>query len=835
MKATADAGLVLGLSAAAGAGTARIGVKAATLAVLTRAGFAVPDALVLTADAAASHLHATAESAGDVLTAPLPAAVEAALQAIGAHFGDAVLAVRSSAAAEDLPDASFAGQYETVLHVRGPAALHDAVRRCWASAHGDRIRAYRRSRGQSGAAAIAVLVQRQVDPDVAGVAFTANPVTGDRDEVLVSAVPGLGDALVGGETEPDEWTVRGSAATAVRVVHQALTGEQARAVATVARRVEELLGGPQDVEWAMAGGRLLVLQARPVTALPRRPVADLPPGPWLKDVEHYPEPFTPLGASVAVPAVSEGLSAMFAAWGGLLERLDLRTVGGEAYAQPVPVGGHTGPPPPWWVLAVLARVAPPLRRRMRTAARTVRPEIFAAQLEEWTTRWKPQLAADTDRLGAVDLGGLGDPELAEHLGHVADLAHRALHLHFHLIPLYTVPPYELVEACRTLLGWDELDALTLLAGASETSSAPARALARVAARVAAQPAARAAVERPDADLAERLVLADADCGTAFAQWCAEYGTRCVHDDPGSPTYAERPWLLAGLLRDALAATDAGAADPQERASALREEATGRARAALAGRSRADRDRFERLLATALRYYPLREDTVFSLARISGALRRAALEAGRRLAARGDLDRPDDAVQLDLATLRAATAGPAQAELRELVAAARAERAWVRHHPGPPLLGPPPAPSPDVRGLPLSARRLNAALLWSQPRPVAAPSDADRSVLVGVAASPGRGTGPVRVVRTEADFGLLRPGDVLVAPTTDPAWSVLFGVAGALVTDGGGLLSHAGIVAREHALPAVVATGEATRTLVDGEIVTVDGSTGRVLRESHDRS
>ncbi|MGH3745182.1 MAG: PEP-utilizing enzyme, partial [Mycobacteriales bacterium] len=145
-------------------------------------------------------------------------------------------------------------------------------------------------------------------------------------------------------------------------------------------------------------------------------------------------------------------------------------------------------------------------------------------------------------------------------------------------------------------------------------------------------------------------------------------------------------------------------------------------------------------------------------------------------------------------------------------------------------GPPPSPPPDVRGLPPAARRLNAALLWSQPHPPTQQSGSGETALVGTAASPGRYTGPVRVVRTEADFALLRPGEVLVAPTTDPAWSVLFGVAGALVTDGGGLLSHAAIVAREHALPAVVATGDATRSLVDGEVVTVDGSTGRVLRE-----
>ncbi|MGH3413907.1 MAG: PEP-utilizing enzyme, partial [Marmoricola sp.] len=266
--------------------------------------------------------------------------------------------------------------------------------------------------------------------------------------------------------------------------------------------------------------------------------------------------------------------------------------------------------------------------------------------------------------------------------------------------------------------------------------------------------------------------------------------------------------------------------------AARAQATARARAALARRSAGARERFERALDTALRYYPLREDTTFWLAQIAGAGRLTVLEAGRRLAARGDLDRPGDAAQLEVETLRAALTGSQRADLRAYVARARAERAWVIQHPGPQLVGPPPGPPPDVRALPAPGRRLNAALLWAQPTPPR-PVEDTTAVLTGVPGSPGRHTGPVRTVRGPDDFAALLPGEVLVAPTTDPAWSVLFGVAGALVTDGGGVLSHAAIVAREHALPAVVGTGRATSTLHDGEVVTVDGSTGRVLRTNRE--
>jgi pyruvate,water dikinase len=824
-------GLVVPLRELTRADGAAAGVKAATLGELAHAGIAVPEGLVLSAPATRAALgdlgpEATPEQ---VLGAALPANVEAHLADIAAHFGDATLAVRSSASAEDLPDASYAGLYDSVLGVRGLPALREAVRRCWASAYGGRVRAYAGG-GRGEPPTIAVLVQRQIDADVAGVAFSANPVTGELDEVLVSAALGLGDALVSGAEQPDEWVVRGSSATAERVVHQALTAEQARTVAGLALRVQGLLSGPVDVEWAMAGGRLLLVQARPITALPRPPVADFGPGTWFKDIEHYPEPFTAFGASLAAPWVAEGLSSMLATWGGLLDRMETRCVGGEAYVRPVPTGGHDGAPPPWWALGLLARLTPPLRRRMRTARRMIRPEVFAEQARLWETVWQPELESAAERLGSADLSGLDDAALDAHLGDVVDTAHRALGHHFHLVPLYTVPAHELVQRCRELLGWDEPEALGLLTGTSVKSSEPTRALAELAGQISRRPGARAAVETAGDDVAGRIADADPELAAAYADWCRRYAVRCVNDDPGSPALTERPWLLTSLLRDAVHAHADVEPGLAERTEAARTGAVERARAILARRSAPDRDRFEAALTTALRYYPLREDTTFRLARIAGAGRLALLEAGRRLATRGELDRPDDAAQLDAAVLRMALTGSAAGDLRARVAQAKAERAWVSQHPGPAVVGPPPGRLPDIRGLPEAGRRLNAALLWAQPRPPA-PRAHPEAVVNGAPGSPGSYTGPVRIVRGEADFAVLRPGEILVAPTTDPAWSVLFGIAGALVTDGGGILSHAAILAREHAVPAVVGTGAATSTLSDGEIVTVDGSTGRVLRES----
>ncbi|MGH3094996.1 MAG: PEP/pyruvate-binding domain-containing protein [Streptosporangiales bacterium] len=803
MGGSGRSGAVVALHAAVDGERARVGSKAATLGQLARAGLAVPDGLVLTTDMSQD--------------------AEEALAGVAAHFDGCTMAVRSSATAEDLPDASFAGQYETVLHVRGLDGLRDAVRRCRASADSERVRAYARMNGS--ASRIAVLVQRQVDADVAGVAFTADPVSGSRDEVLVSAVPGLADKLVGGEVSPDEWRVADSSVTAVRVTHQALAEPQVRAVAALAARAEHVLGGPQDVEWAMADGRLLVLQSRPVTALPQQPAVALSPGTWVKDTGRHPEPITPFGASLVMPMVADGLSAMYAEFGALVDRAELRSIGGEVYVRSVPVGGDRGGPPPWWVLGALARLAPPLRRRLRAAARSARPEVFDRLITRWYEEWLPEFRDAATRLREVDLETLDDAALDAHIEATIALARRALGVHFRLIPAYAVPLHGLVTACRRMLGWSSPAALELVAGASPVSSAPARALAELATAVRACPAALALVEWAEPDLAAQLDEAAPELGASFAAWRDSYGYRAVNDDPGSPTLVERPVVLAGLLRDAVTQQRSDAPDPV----GVAQQAVERARTLLADRSPRDRRGFEAVLAAARRSYPVREETAFWGACLpAGLARLAAVETGRRLVRRGVLARPDDAAFVEVGALRAALGGAQGPALHEVVRRNRAEQAWARSHPGPARYGA-AAALPDVRALPGPARRLNAALLWAQREQDAgqAAEPGARRELTGVPGSPGLHTGPVRVVRGESEFHRLRPGDVLVCPTTDPAWSVLFGTAGALVTDGGGLLSHAAIVAREHAIPAVIGTGSATSQLCDGDVVTVDGTRGEV--------
>ena len=291
------------------------GVKAATLGELARAGFPVPDGFVLTTAALTRFLDANElsdESPPEaILAASMPADLVDSLQTELEGLGGASVAVRSSAVAEDLPNASFAGQYETLLGARGIDAIGEGVKQCWASAHAQRVGSYAAAAGQATQSGMAVLIQRLVSADSAGVAFTANPLTGSRDEVVIEAVKGVGERLVSGQSVGDEWVVRGSSATCSRATEDALTGDQARAVAELARRAEHHYGAAQDVEWAFSGADLFLLQARPMTAVPE--AADWTPpisGGWVRNLrygEWLPDPVTPLFETWMLPRIDRSL------------------------------------------------------------------------------------------------------------------------------------------------------------------------------------------------------------------------------------------------------------------------------------------------------------------------------------------------------------------------------------------------------------------------------------------------------------------------------------------------------------------------------------------------
>ena len=811
-----------------------VGGKAANLASLLRAGFPVPKGVVITAAAFATFVDAHGFGPGTppetVRAADLPSKVAAQLhQALGLLGGP--VAVRSSGLAEDLAGASYAGQYETVLGVEHPTDAEDALRHCWASAFEEHLVRYHQAHGNLGVPAMAVLIQRMVPAEMAGVAFSANPVTGDRHEIVINAVRGLADRLVAGEVDAEQWLVRRSRAERVDGGSETLMVAQALRVADLARRVEKHFLSPQDIEWAITGNEIHLLQARPITTLPDQTIevpVQVPPGYWEREASHAPRPLTPFTGSFICDVETDGIRRALAEFGLLLETIELREIGGWVYVRYVPLGGKDGPTPPAWLMPLLIRLVPRLSSRIRFGVEAIRFDKAGKLVDRWYQEWQPELAARLGALRSIELADLSDEELSTHLGATMELLREATRVHFLLHAAICFPLAELAFTSKELLGWEEARTWELLSGLSKMSTEPARRLSGLTKMIGARPALRQIIEQGGSEALGRLTRAAPDFASLFTAYMTEFGSRALSYDCAEGSLAESPELVVGLIADQLAREF----DPDGEETHLtraRRKAVAEARETLAARNPSDQNRWETALARGELAYPIREDNSFYT--IGGPLaliRYTAFEFGRRLAERSQLALHEDVFYLTLEEVAEAL-GDDRSRV-ELVARRRAERARVEAHPGPESYGKHPGPPPSLAALPEEARFANQALLWYAEQIIEPKQSAQRQAggeIRGIPASQGRYRGPVRVIMSEAEFGKLEAGDILVCPMTSPVWSVLFPSIGALVTDSGGILSHPAIIAREYRVPAVVATGNATRLLRDGQIVTVDGTMGSV--------
>jgi phosphohistidine swiveling domain-containing protein len=732
------------------AAPALLGSKAANLARLLGAGFPVPAGVVVTPAAAADWDQASAQLRS--------AAVE-----LGGR--DQRFAVRSSATAEDLAGASYAGQYETVLDV-GLEELPQAVRRVFDSAGSARVAAYRQAHPEAGATAapagdpsesgMAVLVQVMVAAEAAGVAFSADPLTGARDEVVISAVPGLGERLVSGQATGDQWVVRNGQARRTRATEQAITADQAGQVAALARRVEAHFGSPQDLEWAIATdpggteGGLWLLQARPMTALPD-PVDWTPPTPgyWMRNLrlgEWLPEAMTPL----------------FADW--LLGRIDH----GEQQATRADVGAALVFPHAavngWYYLGTPA----------------LSPRTIVTVLLQGRGRLLRFF-----RYGVLGPGR--DPVVADR----RLLAGLAEEWHTELLPRYrrlvqegdqqveTASPEQLVDIVDRIgaAAGEQLWSLAVVGGSAWKMEG---ALARFYRQHLA-----ATVDASVQELLVGLPGTQPDLAAHAVQSIDWY----------HPTAGELGWPPPQPSKDR-----------QRELAACREALTAQCLAVLGDRLRLQA-RLRALLEVAQRYAVLREQQARQFTLAWPLLRRSALRLGEHLHTRGMIDQAEDVFFLTRAEL------DTRAPLQDVVARRRGTWERQRRLLAPLTIGRPPR---------LIQRELLAAVEAAR-----TPAAVAEGAIVGQPASPGRATGAVRIVHGPGDFDRFQPGEVLVARATAPAWTPLFARAAAVVTDGGTLAAHASLVAREYGIPAVVATGDATARLTDGQVVTVDGGAGTI--------
>jgi pyruvate,water dikinase len=796
------------------------GNKGANLAVLRRAGFNVPPGIVLPTG--------SVDGNGD----ELPAWVASALARLPALLAPGPWAVRSSSTDEDSENASFAGQFETSLDV-GIDGLAEAVLSCLRSGHSAGIEAYagRRHRGS-----LAVLIQPMIAADVAGVAFTADPVSGQR-QMIIEAVEGLGEGLVSGAADPERWTVAEDDVVEAPTTPTVLEADSAQAIAGLARRVEAYLGGPQDIEWAIADGTLWLLQARPITGLPNAtqeliPIRiEVPAGYWERDDFHEPTPISPFGRVVLTKQILDVFPRVFTDFGILLDRVEVAFIGGWIYRQGIPLGvssskGGVRRPPPRWLLRILMRTHPAIRRRTRAARKVMAADVPIMVIRRWFDEWRPEHQEDIDRALSLDLGSLSDDELADELDHRLDVIGHPAHVVVAIA--YWILVYELTVACRDFLEWEPAKMLGLLEGLSPTSTDPARELANLTRIARSKPATREVIANADETTPDRLAEVDLEFAQALEDYLKGNGHRSLVYDVIEPTLAETPVVLLHLVVGQLEVgfSPEAAAQQSER---RREQITNEARSLLSSRPKEDRERFERALGRAREAYPAFEDRVWWTLSVQAALLRyLALEIGGRLMERGQLENAEDVFFLEEPEARAALLDGAGR--RETARVAQGQRAWAKANPGPHSYGDPPAGEPPFDLLPPPARLVNQAMLWGSTQLFGERRSEGEAVVAGAAASSGRYTGTVRVVMGEHDFGKIRVGDVVVCPVTSPAWSVMFPSMGALVTDGGGILSHPAIIAREYRIPAVVGTSNATRVLEDGQRVTVDGDHGTVHLE-----
>jgi rifampicin phosphotransferase len=849
------------------------GGKGANLGELSHAGLPVPPGFVLTTRAYDAFVESNdigEEIVGRASAARAedPAAFEEVAEGIRALFSggkvpeemahgiraayeemsddaETPVAVRSSATAEDLLGASFAGQQDTYLNVRGAEALLEAVKSSWASLWTARAMAYRARQGIDPATvSLAVVVQRMVESESAGVMFTANPANGRRNEVAISAAWGLGESVVSGSVTPDSivvekesgrvisreisnkevLTVYTESGTEERPVPETrrrqpvLDDEMAAELARYGARIEELYGSPQDIEWALSEGELFILQARPITALPE-PEAD-PPTDWsvpdpkamyvrASIVEQMPDPLSPLFADLADGSVTRSLRTLMNELLGsdTLREGDLRfpTINGYAYyyykmSALLRISAKTLPVLP--LLYGSGKASGVKRWREYSQPR------YATIVEEWETKPPEALPAVRLLAGARELLDAGT-EYYTSVQTVIPLAasSEALFTAFYnrLVRREGDPP-----AQTFLLGFDSMPiqaekSLYDLGVWSREHPDLARTL-------AGTPSDRILdllnAEEPPSGVDSEVWR---EWRSRFQTHLDRYGHAVYNLDFVNPVPADDPAPLFDTLKFYLRGDVTSPHERQSRTAAHREEAT---RTVLERLDGPRRKLFSRLVEWAQDVAPVREDALADVGLAWPVMRRMLLELGRRLVEAGAVEKPADVFWLRRDELEdmAASLDAGEPRLGNLAEAVEERKMLWRgqRRVTPPQLLPKDSWLTVFEGL-MPARS----------------EEQTGDTIKGTAGSGGQVTAPARVLSGPEDFGQMQPGEVLVAAITTPAWTSLFAMAAAVVTDVGGPLSHSSIVAREYGIPAVLGTGVATRRIQSGQNIRVDGDAGTV--------
>lgn len=834
-----------------------VGGKGMSLSKLIMAGIPVPDGFNITTDA--YRLYVEHNGIGSRIAALLdvkdpndiavletesqkiarlfeagaiPKELEKTILSAYAAMKGVPVAVRSSATAEDLPEASFAGQQETYLNIQGDEAVLSAIKQCWASLWTARAISYRLLHGiDQDCVALAVVVQKLVFSDASGVMFTANPTNGRRGEILINAAWGLGEAVVSSLVTPDTavvdkafgkivsldiadkqvMTVRAAEGSKEQSVDMpmrkkpSLTKEQIMSLAELGKRIESHYGMPMDVEWAMEKGKLYIVQARPITVLPPewKPPEE---GIYYNKgslAEHLPGPVTPLFATFGLEHVNKAAQIL---WTHMFGRSMPKLWPSDgAYTV---INGYVYFSCAYKPFLIMVKSLSP--RSLREGMRNSVPRYEAAQ---------KAFAAEVAYWEEIKPEALSTMELLDSAGKLFDAACT----YFTKIQL-CLPSAMSSESLfrKFFLKTTERsginDMSVFLVGFETVALKAEKSLYQIAEWTNQHPELTTYVDQtPVKRVEEDFSLPNppgAISPVVWREWKEmilvhqkEYGRTCYEYDFASPTPLEERLPVLESIKMFVSGEGKNPFIRQAKAVRKRDAATA---AVLKNIGGLRKWLFQKLLGWAQETGTMREDAIFYMGMGHPLIRYILREIGCRLVAGGAITQPDDIYWL---------------EKRELEALAGDLDA------GAPLSNMTPVIPPRRKELEQNQRFASPNTLPEKSKSLTRNTIPIRKdgklILTGIGTSAGVVTSRACILHGPADFEKFQPGDVLVAVTTTPAWTPLFASAGAVVTDIGGPLSHSSIVAREYGIPAVMAAHSATLSIRAGQMVTVDGGEGTV--------
>jgi pyruvate,water dikinase len=814
---------------------------------------------------ASSQIHAA------FVVGKMPGEIESAIRAAYADFENRPVAVRSSATAEDLPDLSFAGQQDTYLNLIGREQLLQGVINCWASLWTARAIGYRIRNGiDHNQAALAVVVQEMVQSESSGVLFTANPLTGLRSESVMDATFGLGEALVSGQVEPDHYVIdtlsstiiskslgekkistRGKPGGGVEVIEessearQALSDEDIRHLAWIGRQIQQEYKFPQDIEWALAEGTPYILQARPITSLFPVPKESFDPLiVWfsLGAVQGLLSAITPLGQDT-LRMFFGGAGKLFGAPVRYDETRALVPAGERLWIKVSDI--MRNPLGRGVYKTILGFVEPSVGQIVRGLAEDPRLGVGEGHLKFRTLRGlfgflgpivvrAAGTVHDPERtrtdFGAFIEGQLIQPQITGD-DKFTRLAQR---LQF-MEERSTATLYKLLPRFAPVLG-PTLASLALLTRITrnDKDERSDHGISTVALEVTRGLPNNVTTEmdlilwrmakdiRSDSDSLQTFLTLDAPvlasrylsgslpdkAQEVVADFMSRYGMRCVGEiDIGQPRWREEPASIMQTLQSYLQISPEMAPDVLfERGANAADEAIEQLASAARGQTGGWlKERIVRGAARRIRVLMgMREAPKFFLVRMLGIVRNELLASGKEFASAGLIEKPEDLFFLHFSELEALSRQESR-DWKGLIAERRSiyERENRRKQ--------------IPRVLVSDGRAFHEGL----------GSDDSGDVILGSPVSPGVAEGIVRVI-FDPRQSQLAPGEILVCPGTDPAWTPLFMTAGGLVTEVGGMMTHGSVVAREYGIPAVVGVHQATTRLKDGQRIRIDGTAGKIV-------